>query len=122
MIDTSDRCYVEIESLMFHAHHGVGAVERIVGNDFRLDIRLEYDASRAMHTDSMATAINYATVVDIVRREMAVPAHLLEHAVGRLRSTLVSEMPQITGGRIRLAKMHPPVSAQLTACAFVLEW
>ncbi len=118
----SDRCYVEIEGLMLRAHHGVGDVERIVGNDFRLDIRLEYDAHRAMHTDSMATAINYASVVDIARREMAVPAHLLEHAVGRLRSTIATELPQVVGGRIRLAKLKPPISAQLDACAFVLEW
>jgi len=57
---------------MLRAHHGVGEVERIVGNDFRIDIRLRYDASRAMHSDSIASAINYATVVEIVRSEMAV--------------------------------------------------
>ncbi len=122
MYENTDRCYVEIEGLMLRAHHGVGEVERIVGNDFRIDIRLRYDASRAMHSDSIVSAINYATVVEIVRHEMAVPSSLLEHVVGRLRRAIVSEMPEVISGRIRLAKIQPPVSAQLTACAFVLEW
>lgn len=85
-------------------------------------MRLDYDASEAMRTDNVAHALNYARVVEIARREMAVPSNLLEHAAARLRDALLAEMPAIEGGRIRLAKLHPPVSGQLVACAFTLEW
>lgn len=114
--------YVEVEGLLVHARHGVDPVEQVVGNDFRLDMRLDYDASRAMAYDTMVSGLNYATVVEIAKREMAVPSCLLEHVVARIHTALMAEMPAITGGRIRLAKLKPPISAQLTACAFVLEW
>lgn len=107
---------------MIHARHGVDSIEQVVGNDFRLDIRLEYDASRAMAYDTMVSGLNYAAVVEIAKREMAVPSCLLEHVVSRIHIALTAEMPAISGGRIRLAKLKPPISAQLTACAFVMEW
>ena len=118
----AERYTVEIEGLMLRARHGVADVERLAGNDFRLDISLSYDAAEAMRTDSVDRALNYARVIEIAREVMDAPSRLLEHAVARLRDALCSEMPAITAGRIRLAKLCPPVSAQLDACAFVLEW
>ncbi len=116
------RTYIEIEGLQLRARHGVAPVERVVGNDFVLDIRLEYDASEAMASDALETSVNYAAVVDIARRVMQEPSRLLEHAVGRLRDAILAEVPGITAGRIRLAKHKPPLRARLEACAFTVEW
>ena len=114
--------YVEIEGLKISACHGTLAAERIVPGEFVLDIRLYYDATEAVHSDSINNAINYVTVIDIVKREMKHPSHLLEHVAGRLQATICNTMPQVTHGRIRIAKVHPPVTAQLDSCAFVIEW
>ncbi len=118
----ADTCYIEIEGLMMRARHGVADVERVVGNDFRLDIRLGYNAYTAMQTDTVAYAVNYARVIEIAREVMDRPSLLLENVVSRLRDAIYTEMPTVTCGRIRLAKLCPPVSAQLDSCAFVLEW
>ncbi|MDE6285769.1 MAG: dihydroneopterin aldolase, partial [Muribaculaceae bacterium] len=96
--------------------------ERVVGNDFVLDIRLEYDASEAMASDALDASVNYAEVVEIARRVMSEPSRLLEHAAGRLRDALLAAMPCITAGRIRLAKVKPPISARLACCSFTVEW
>ena len=53
---------------------------------------------------------------------MSEPSRLLEHAAGRLRHAILDELPGITAGRIRLAKVKPPISAELGCCAFVVEW
>lgn len=116
------KTYIEVEGLMIKACHGVDAEERVVPNDFRLDIRLEYDAVRAINDDNLFSALDYAEVVKTAKRVMAEPSMLLEHVVGRLRKALTLSMPQICGGRIRLAKLNPPIDAELTSCAFVLEW
>ena len=116
------RTYIEIEGLRMCARHGVSDVERLVGNDFVLDIRLEYDASEAMSSDALDASVNYAAVVEIARRVMSEPSRLLEHAAGRLRHAILDELPGITAGRIRLAKVKPPISAELGCCAFVVEW
>ena len=116
------RCYIEIEGLRLRARHGVADVERLVGNDFKLDICLEYDASEAMASDALESSVNYAAVVDIARRVMNEPSRLLEHAAGRLRHAILAELPGITAGRIRLAKLKPPISARLDCCSFTVEW
>ena len=116
------KAYIEVEGLLISACHGVGTEERVVPQDFRLDICLGYDAVRAMYDDNIFIALDYAEVVEIAKRVMAEPSMLLENVVGRLRKELVQTMPQISSGRIRLAKLNPPIDAKLTSCAFVLEW
>lgn len=116
------RTYIEVEGLRLRARHGVAEVERVVGNDFVLDIRLEYDASEAMASDALDSSVNYAAVVEIARRVMSEPSRLLEHAAGRLRDTLLAEVPGVIAGRIRLAKLKPPISARLDCCSFTVEW
>ena len=34
--------YIYLQDLRFHAYHGVEAQERIVGNDYLMDVRLQY--------------------------------------------------------------------------------
>lgn len=118
----ADNAYIEIKGLRMHARHGVEDAERIEGNDFRLDIRLAYNANSAMRTDVVNFAVNYATVVDIAKKVMDQSSMLLENVVCRLRDAITDEIPTVTGGSIRVAKLNPPIDADVDYCAFVLEW
>lgn len=114
---------IEIKGLRIRAHHGVLESERRVGNIFELDIELRCDLSEAMATDSLDATINYAAVVDIVKREMAVPSDLLEHVLWRLRRAIGEAFPgKIAGGSIRLAKLAPPIAAELESVAVRTFW
>ena len=75
-----------------------------------------------MECDTLEDTVNYAEVVEIAKAEMAVPSRLLEHVVGRIRDAVMRRFPQITGGRIALRKMRPPISAELHAAGFAYEW
>lgn len=116
------KMYIEIEGLLIKACHGVATAERITPNDFRLDLRLHYDARHAMCDDNVGNALDYAAVVEICRHVMARPSMLLENVVERLHSELLLTFPNITGGYIRLAKLHVPIDARVASCAFVYEW
>ena len=113
---------IVIEGLRIFARHGVLEQERRVGNEFELDIRLDFDASRAMDSDDVNHTVNYARVIDIVNSAMANPANLLEHAAANIRNEILNEFPQITSGKIALYKIHPPLSAQLARTGFILNW
>lgn len=113
---------IVIEGLRIFARHGVLEQERRVGNEFELDIRLDFDAAQAMDSDDVDHTVNYARVIDIVNARMARPANLLEHATALIRDAICNEFPQITSGRIALYKIHPPLSAQLARTGFILNW
>lgn len=75
-----------------------------------------------MEGDILEDTVNYAEVVEIAKAEMAVPSRLLEHVVGRIRNAVMRRFPQITGGRIALRKLRPPICAELSAAGFAYEW
>ena len=103
-----------LQGLRFHAHHGVMPQERTIGADFTIDLEVTTDFTPAMQTDDLSGTISYAQVYEIVRREMAQPSQLLEHAGGRIVKSLFAELPQVEAIRLRLLKDNPPVGADCT--------
>lgn len=114
---------IEINGLRLFAHHGVLEAERRVGNIFIVDIILRCDLSAAMSSDCVADTVNYAEIVEIVRREMAVPSDLLEHVAKRIRDAVCRRFPSVTGGEIRVAKPAPPIAGiRLESVAVATTW
>ncbi|MDE6134403.1 MAG: dihydroneopterin aldolase [Muribaculaceae bacterium] len=114
--------YIEIKGLKIYAYHGVEEQERIVGNDFEVNVTLGFMAENAMRTDRLDLTINYAEVVDLVQKEMAEPSKLLEHVTYRIYKSLNHRFPQINSGQISIYKLQPPVEAELKKTGFVYNW
>ena len=62
-----------LKNIRFHAYHGVLEQENTVGNDYLVNLSLEYDFTRAIQTDELSGTINYAEVYELLKREMAKP-------------------------------------------------
>ncbi|MEN9445419.1 MAG: Dihydroneopterin aldolase [Bacteroidota bacterium] len=104
---------IEIEQMEFYAYHGCFAEERIVGNKFRVDLRLEADCRLAAQTDAITDAVNYQTAYDVVKAEIAIPSHLLEHICQRILDSLYAQLPSIQKATVRVYKMNPPMGGEM---------
>lgn len=114
---------ITLDRLRFFAHHGVMAQERKVGNDFEVTVTVTYDASEAAETDDITAAINYAEIVEEVRRVMEHPSALLEHVAWQIRRSLSRRFPQIKGGRVKVTKVSPPIPAvELNGVSLEIQW
>lgn len=113
---------IEVNGLELWGRHGVGEQERVVGNLFRVDVWIDVDLSRAMTSDCVDDTINYATIIELVKREMNVPSALLENVVWRIRHAITSTFLDVEGGMIRLEKVTPPVPCQVNSVAVVTRW
>lgn len=102
---------IYLRNVRFHAFHGVLPQEGIVGNDYLVNLVLDYDFSSAMQTDDLQGTLNYAEVYQKVREEMAVPSKLLEHVAGRIAHRLFSDFPEIQKLQLSITKVNPPMSA-----------
>ena len=100
-----------LRDVRFHAFHGVLPQEGIVGNDYLVNLVLDYDFSSAMKTDDLQGTLNYAEVYQKVREEMAVPSKLLEHVAGRIAHRLFSDFPEIQKLQLSITKVNPPMGA-----------
>lgn len=111
-----------MNEVRFHACHGVMPQERVVGADFTVSIRVEYDFMRAVETDDLADTISYADLYDLVAKEMRQPSRLLEHVAGRIVCAVVEAYPQVTAVDIRLSKDNPPMGADCQGAGVELHY
>ena len=102
---------IYLRNVRFHAFHGVLPQERIVGNDYLVNLVLDYDFSSVMKTDDLQGTLNYAEVYQKVREEMAVPSKILEHVAGRIAHRLFSDFPEIQKLQLSITKVNPPMGA-----------
>ncbi len=106
-----EKSYIVLKEVRFHAFHGVMAQERKVGGDFSVSLRVGVDLSRPMASDDVADTLNYATLYEVVKREMAIPSQLLEHVAGRIGQAVFEAFPQVTSVDLTLTKLNPPMGA-----------
>lgn len=112
--------YILLENLKLYAYHGVGEQERIVGNHYLINLKIKIDVTKAVESDLLNDSISYADVFEIVKREMAVPSKLLEHAAGRIVSALRKSYPDINSIELKLSKNNPPMGADIDYASILL--
>lgn len=104
---------IEIEGMQFYAFHGHFESEQKVGNKFTVNLRMETDCGPASISDNLDDALNYQTAYEIVKQEMVVPSHLLEHVAKRIIDSLYKNFPAIKKAEIKISKLNPPMGGEI---------
>ena len=60
-----DLMTITLDSLRFYAYHGVGAQERVVGNDFEVTVSGDIDP---IYTDNLDATVSYADIAAVVKK------------------------------------------------------
>lgn len=103
--------FVFLNNVRFHAHHGVLAQEQATGGDFLVTLRMRYPLEKALESDNVDDTLNYATVYEVLKQEMAIPSALLEHVAGRIVKALRREFPRVEAIQLSVTKCNPPMGA-----------
>ena len=82
------------------------------GAEYTVNLRLKTDFTHAAETDELDGTINYASVHEAVKSEMATPSKLLEHVAYRIAQRLFHDFPTLEEIKIELFKQNPPMGAQ----------
>ena len=112
---------IELKKMIFHAYHGVMEQERIVGNSYRIDLRLFLDLRKAIESDRIEDTLNYVDIFNLVKDEMSIPSQLLEHVAGRIVQKIKIKHPNISKVKIRLAKINPPIEGEIQEAAIIIS-
>ncbi|HOF54718.1 MAG TPA: dihydroneopterin aldolase [Prolixibacteraceae bacterium] len=117
----SDKVSIELENMKFYAYHGHYEVEQKVGNHFLVTLICETSSFDALKSDRLKDALDYQQLYRIVKREMEIPSHLLEHVAERMATSLFAEVQGITRIRIKISKMNPPMGGEIEKVSITLE-
>ncbi|MEI6047966.1 MAG: dihydroneopterin aldolase [Bacteroidota bacterium] len=112
---------IRIENMEFYSFHGHFKEEQIVGNKFLVDLTIETDMTLPRESDNLKDALNYQKVYEIVKLQMEVKSHLLEHIAGRILDAIYSEVDGIMKATVKVSKMNPPMGGKIGAVSIVMS-
>ncbi len=112
---------IEIEGMEFYAFHGHFEVEKIAGNRFLVNLKIELDGSKAGQSDRLEDTLDYQKAYLAVKEEMAIPSNLLEHVAQRIISRIKSEFPEAQKVVVKVSKMNPPMGGQMEKVSLSME-
>lgn len=113
---------IHLNSVRLYAYHGVMEQERRVGGDYEVTLSVTLpDDARALERDELDGTVNYAALYDIICREMAVPAALLEHVAWRIGKAVRTAYPQVQQATVSVTKLTPPLGADSSGATVTVE-
>ena len=113
---------IEIEDMEFYAYHGHYEEERIVGNRFLLNIKIETDTTKAELSDDINDALNYQTVYKIIKEQMFQKSHLLENIARKILDAIYLDFSnEIINCELKISKINPPMGGQIGKVSVTLK-
>jgi len=103
---------ITLTGLTVFAHHGVFEHERVHGQEFIVDLVVEFDMRAAAGSDDVADTVDYGalalTVAAEVRRD---PVNLLETVAERVASAILTD-PRIDAVEVTIHKPQAPIETE----------
>ncbi len=110
---------IVLEGMRFYGFHGVNPEERVLGQEYLVDLAVEMDLGRAGTSDRLEDTISYAHIYRAVRDVMeGEPRNLLEAAARSIADRLLAEFP-VDSVSVRVKKPHPPIRGSVIENATV---
>lgn len=99
---------IELKSLRFFAFHGLYQEEKIIGNEFEVNLTVAHVSKKATIAD-LDDTINYAGLYSMLQTEMQKPRELLETFAMELAEGIHVAFPLVKKIDIAITKLHPPI-------------
>ena len=118
---TASKNIILIEGIKCYCYHGCFAEEAVTGGNYIVDVTIETDFEKAASTDNLHETIDYAKVVEMVRRQMAIRSKLIEHVAKRIYDSLKTEFLEIKNLEIKVTKLNPPVEGGVEKVSVIIR-
>lgn len=100
---------IHLHNLTIFAHHGIHEEEKVLGNEFELNLHIRYRPAR-IPVKHLTDSVDYVSVYELVKKRMAVPTPLLETVITDIAKQILEQFPLATIVEIAIRKKFPPIS------------
>ncbi len=105
--------HINIEGIKLYGYHGCLEEEAKIGGYYIVDVYITTNFSEAAETDDLNKTIDYCTVYEICKAEMAIRNKLIEVVCQRIFSRIKSEFKNIVHLHVKLTKLVPPMNGDV---------
>lgn len=113
--------WITLEGMRFHAFHGVYEAEQVLGGEYEVHVSIKAPIDKAAATDNVEAAINYETIYQVCRLEMAQRRNLIERVAQGIVERMKGHFPTMQALRVRVRKVHPPLGGRVDAAWVEVE-
>jgi dihydroneopterin aldolase len=99
---------IHLDKIKLFGYHGLLPGEEIIGGVFEVNLVAKYLPEPAV-INKIEETIDYTVLLDIVRKRMEKPAHLLETLATEIASEIIAKFAIVTEVAISVHKLHPPI-------------
>lgn len=103
---------ISLNNLEFYSFHGYYQEENLIGNHFLVDIIVLLN-DEVMKMEELESTLNYVTLYQIAKEEMAIPRKLLETVVKSIHQRIEKLSKNIHRIEVSLTKKHVPVEGMI---------
>ncbi len=112
---------VKVENIRVYAYHGCLPEETLIGSEYRVDVSVKADLSKASVSDDLSDTVDYVHVNHIVKEEMKLPSKLLEHVAQRIMERIFAELKLVSKCKVSISKINPPIEGDVQMVTVVLK-
>jgi dihydroneopterin aldolase len=111
-----------VEGISVYAYHGCLEEEARIGCNYLVDVTMETDFAEAAKADDLSKTIDYVTVYNIVKAQMAVRSKLIEQVGQRIVDELKKELKGLLKIELKVTKLNPPMNGNVEKVSVVIGW
>lgn len=104
---------INIEGINLYAYHGCLKEEGKIGGNYIVDVTMVTDFTEAAQSDELSKTIDYCTIYEICKKEMAIRSKLIEHVGERIFKSVKTQFPQIIQLHVKVTKLVPPMNGNV---------
>lgn len=111
---------IKVSGMDFFAYHGCFTEESIIGTRFRVDLIVTVDTTQAEISDNLHHTVNYLSLFETVKHEMAIRSNLLENVAHRIIKAISDRFPTVSNIEVTVAKLNPPLGGKINEVSVTL--
>ncbi|HQQ94030.1 MAG TPA: dihydroneopterin aldolase [Bacteroidia bacterium] len=112
---------IQIEGIQLYAYHGCLEEESRIGGHYTVDVYIETDFMEAAIKDDLEKTIDYCSIYEICKTEMAIRSKLIEQVCHRIFTGIFKAHPRIQALRVKITKHAPPMNGDVDKACVEIE-
>lgn len=100
--------YIQLNNLRFFAFHGLYEEEKLIKNEFEVNIKIDY-LPQTIIINELVQTIDYTAVYSIVKDIMETPTPLLETLAMKIVHEIFQKFPLAEKVEAGIKKINPPI-------------
>ena len=112
---------IRLEQMEFRAFHGCYDLEQKVGNRFNVELVITTHLGSVAAEDAVEKAVNYLTVYEVVREQMAITQRTIERVAMNIIEAVKQRFPQVVEVECCVSKLAPPLGGKIGKVSVILK-